>query len=89
MNRIDPDQEQQNILKALDENPDLQLREIHQHLVAKEDSQFVHSPEFGEKYNDERFIVKALVEILNEKKDFVTYESRSWSLTKRGRERVA
>jgi hypothetical protein len=37
MNPIDPDSEQRNIPKILNETPGLQLREIHQRLVEMEE----------------------------------------------------
>ncbi len=86
MNRIDPEQEQQNIRVVLDRNPEIPLREIHQHLANMEESNFIYSPTHGEKWNDERWIVRALKDILRMKKGHVTNEksgsNQTWSLTR-------
>lgn len=93
MNQIDPDKEQENILKILSENPDLVLKEIHQHLVNMEESQFIFSPSSGDGWNDERHIVKALRDILDDEKGLVTTgktdSNITWSLTKQGRKQIS
>jgi hypothetical protein len=88
MNRINPDTEIENILHVLDGSPELYLRDIHDELEAMEDSQFVYSPDYGDRYNDERFIVKSLMAILQNKREFASTDAGKWSLTDEGRQRV-
>lgn len=86
MNSIDPDKEQENILKILNRNSELYVREIHQRLVDMNESQFKEIPEVD--YNDERRIIRALNKVLNENRDLITNEEGGdqgkWSLTKAG-----
>lgn len=88
MKYVNPDNEAETILEILAQNPGLQLKEIHSHLVDTTNSKFIHSPSHGEGYNLERYIVKGLVEYLNVKQGWITSDEGKWSITETGRQQI-
>lgn len=78
-------EEHENVLSVLRESPRSRLREIHDELVAMDNSQFVHSPEFGEGWNGERREVRELIYDLNDQ-NLITNNYQQWHLTKEGRD---
>jgi len=88
MNSLSPDEEVERILDILGEDPGLQLREIHDRLVSSNESSFSYSPPPGSGYNDERYILKGLIEYLNVKQELIAAEGNKWSLTRKGQQEV-
>ena len=88
MVQLNSEKEVKHILATLAKHPGLRLGEIHAHLEGMDASAFTESPARGEGYNDERYILKGLIEFLSVKKDWISSDGNKWSLTERGRREV-
>ncbi|MFC7081137.1 hypothetical protein [Halorussus caseinilyticus] len=82
--------EQLAVLAAVRDGREPELRDVHQTLVDDEDTQFTHSPDYGDNYyNDERERVQKLLhELKDEGLADVDGRGNPWYLTAAGREAV-
>lgn len=80
--------EHRNVLEILQQTPGSRLREIHEELVETEKSRFIHSPEFGDGWNEERREVRKLNSELNNE-GLTTNDYQQWYLTESGRDMLS
>lgn len=80
-------QEERIVLKAVNKDPGMPLRYIHEAATSFEDSPFAYSPAFGDGWNDERHKVQSILWELK-KRGLAKNKDRDWYLTVEGQELV-